>query len=220
MIGIEKHLKGKSHIIWDWNGTLLNDIDLCVQVVSHLLADRGLRPIDRHQYRQSFRFPVVEYYEDLGFDTDQDSFEQISREFIQIYQNQVHSCSLFNGCTELLQELSSQGIRHSILSAAHEQDLKTLLNRYGIADHFDHVCGQRDHYAHGKLARGRELINQLKASPDQVMLVGDTDHDAQVARELNIDALILADGHQCLERLRRNIRNQGRERVVENRLEG
>ena len=70
------------HAIWDWNGTLLNDTWLCVEVLNGLLARRGRAPITTNDYRENFGFPVIKFYEYLGLDADADTFEQVSREFI------------------------------------------------------------------------------------------------------------------------------------------
>ena len=74
------------HIIWDWNGTLLNDIALCLQVLNRLLKRRGRTSITQGDYRRNFGFPVIHFYRYLGLVTDQDSFERVSREFIEEYE--------------------------------------------------------------------------------------------------------------------------------------
>ena len=67
--------------------------------------------------------------------------------------------------------------------------------------HFDHIFGIDNHYAGSKLERGRELIEKSRISPSQTLLIGDTDHDLQVANELGIDALLIADGYQSFNKL-------------------
>ena len=73
------------HIIWDWNGTLLNDTWLCVEVLNELLVARNRSTIDSNEYRKQFGFPVIHFYDYLGFDVDVDSFDSISRAFINTF---------------------------------------------------------------------------------------------------------------------------------------
>ena len=78
---------GYKHVIWDWNGTLVDDTWLCVEVLNGLLSRRGRRPISEIEYREHFEFPVIKLYEYLGLDTDESNYEQTSREFITDYES-------------------------------------------------------------------------------------------------------------------------------------
>lgn len=201
MTALETYLTRKSHIIWDWNGTLLDDVDLCVQTMSSLLSKYRLPPLSKDAYRKHFCFPVMEYYRRLGFDFDSVPFVKVADEFITLYKKNIHECRLHPGVSDLLTKLRALGKKHSVLSAAREIDLMDQLGRLQIRDHFDHVYGIADHYAAGKVARGRELLKKIHSHPNDIIMVGDTDHDIDVARELGIEILLLADGHQSYERL-------------------
>ncbi len=76
-------------IIWDWNGTLLNDIELCVQTINDMLQKRNLRKLTADEYKDVFSFPVKDYYQKIGFDFNAEPFEIPAREFIDNY-NTVH----------------------------------------------------------------------------------------------------------------------------------
>ncbi len=54
-------------IIWDWNGTLLNDLDLCISAINVLLGKRELPLLNRQTYKAVFSFPVKDYYKAVGF---------------------------------------------------------------------------------------------------------------------------------------------------------
>lgn len=201
MIRLADALAHKEHILWDWNGTLLDDVDLCVEVIGSLLARHALPSLTREDYRNRFGFPVRSYYESLGFDFSRVPFERLSAEFIEAYNARVDACGLYSGAGELLERLATLGKRQAILSAAHEEDLKRIARRHGVSAWVPHLYGLSDHYAAGKVSRGRELLAALGARPETCVLVGDTLHDAEVARELGIDAVLLGDGHQAPHRL-------------------
>ena len=197
-----KHiLENKSHIIWDWNGTLLDDVHLCVDIVSGIAERHGAQPVTRNSYLQKFRFPVIEYYKELGFDLNRTSYEALSQEFFHAYKANIHLTKLHAGMAELIAELADSGIRSSVLSAAKEDDLIGMLEHFNIQHLFDHVYGVNDHLAHGKIARGLQLIEQIDMPASKIILIGDTDHDVEVAEALGIDAILLDGGHQCPERL-------------------
>lgn len=199
---LQPHLSDKKHIIWDWNGTLLDDVDYAVSTIGQLLRENDLAAIDREAYLEKFGFPVFNYYQTLGFNFEKTPFAVVAERFIEIYNESVHrTTGLFSGVNELLADLRGQGLAMSILSAAHETPLREILTYHAIDRHFDHIHGLRDNFATSKVQRGHELIAKIHIPKEEIIMVGDTDHDAEVAEALGIDILILADGHQKYERL-------------------
>jgi phosphoglycolate phosphatase len=201
MKNLDQFLRGKTHIIWDWNGTLLDDIDMCVSIISGLLERYGYPAISVEEYRKVFRFPVREYYRDIGFEFSKVPFEKVAMEFVEAYNARVHECGLFNGVTEVFNHLNERGIKHSVLSAAQEIDLKSLLHKHKLTEHFLHIYGISDHFAASKVARGMQLIEAMHIPKSEIVMIGDTDHDAEVAKEMGVDILLFGDGHQCPTRL-------------------
>ena len=190
------------HIIWDWNGTLINDTWLCVEVLNGLLARRGRAPISNEDYRLNFGFPVIHFYKYLGFDTDTDNFDKVSREFISDYEARwLKECSLHEQASEILSELSALGLTHSVLSAAEQTTLETGIGHFGLTDHFLGLCGTDNIYACGKVERGREWIGRLDCEPNEAVLIGDTLHDFEVAEAMGTECILMAHGHHTPERL-------------------
>ena len=71
------------HIIWDWNGTLINDAWLFVDVMNKFLTQRKLKSINVNKYRDIFGFPIKKYYEKLGFNLSKEPFEKLGLIFIE-----------------------------------------------------------------------------------------------------------------------------------------
>ena len=89
------------HIVWDWNGTLLDDRWLCVESINRILKKRKMPLTLEKTYKETFCFPVIKYYETLGFDFIKESFKDLSIEFIEYYKDNFYRLSLhFN--TELI----------------------------------------------------------------------------------------------------------------------
>ena len=67
-----------THIIWDFNGTVLDDVEAGIRSVNDMLAARGLPVITSvAQYRELFSFPVIDYYRRLGLDVEKEDYYTI-----------------------------------------------------------------------------------------------------------------------------------------------
>jgi phosphoglycolate phosphatase len=75
-------LKQLKSIIWDWNGTLLNDLDFCISTINILLKKRELPLLNHYSYKEVFSFPVKDYYQAVGFDFSKEDFAIPAQEFI------------------------------------------------------------------------------------------------------------------------------------------
>lgn len=190
------------HIIWDWNGTLLNDAWLCVEVMNGMLAGRGMQQVSMDFYRSVFSFPVRDYYEKLGFDFEKESFEKVGMEFMVLYNRRQKECALHPEAVPVLQAFRQRGFGQSILSAREQNELRAETVDLGVSGFFEKVYGLDDHYAHGKTDVGVKLIADLGLPPSSLMFIGDTRHDAEVAREIGIDCILIPNGHHNEERLK------------------
>ena len=188
-------------IIWDWNGTLLNDIDLCINSVNSLLKDRNLPLIDTKTYKEVFSFPVQEYYKTLGFDFEKEDFSVPAHQYIDFYYAGFDKCSLQKNAIEVLSYFRENGVRQFVLSAMEHEMLEKTLKLKGILHFFEGVAGLKDHYAVSKIEQGKQLIQDFKIDRAKTWLIGDTIHDFEVATELGIKCILIADGHQTSNRL-------------------
>ena len=190
-------------IIWDWNGTLLNDSHLSLSTINRLLKERNLKTLSHEQYLEVFTFPVIDYYRTIGFDFEKEPFELPANQYIDIYNNAVDNCGLHTGVIESLARFSSLGIRQFILSAMEQQQLNrtVMLNR--IHHFFEAVAGLDNHYAVSKIEVGHKLIDSHHLNLSKTLLIGDTIHDFEVAQSLGCQCLLIANGHQSAKRLER-----------------
>ncbi|OQA03598.1 MAG: Phosphoglycolate phosphatase [Planctomycetes bacterium ADurb.Bin401] len=189
------------HIIWDWNGTLLDDAWLCVEILNKMLACRNMTATTLEQYQNHFDFPVIDYYLKLGFDFAKEDFDSVAREYILSYNAHFQKCSLRKGIRDAISQLKTAGFSQSVLSASQQTSLIEALECYNLKSLFENICGLDDYYAHGKVDAGKKLMRNLKAHAKEILLIGDTTHDYQVACELGADCMLLPAGHQSRERL-------------------
>ena len=190
---------GYRRLIWDWNGTLLDDAWLSVEVMCQLRLSRGLPALDGLQYQELFGFPLQEYCVRLGFAPA--DFAALSAEFSHRYEARRLECSLQPGAAQVLEAVARAGLAQAVLSAYQQPLLTQIVAHYGLQPHFAAVAGLDNPYAEGKAVRGRRLLEELGWDPAQVVLVGDTDHDFEVAQALGVGCLLLPSGHQHARRL-------------------
>jgi phosphoglycolate phosphatase len=190
------------HVIWDWNGTLLDDLELCVSAMNAMLARRGLPLLDRARYHALFGFPVRAYYERLGLDVSGTQFEVLSAEFIAAYEAGRLGTRLQPHAESVLAAVEAAGLTQSILSAYHQTTLREIVAYFGLAQRFVRLTGLDNIHAHGKVELGRLWLKELGLPRAEVLLIGDTLHDLEVAQDLGVDCILVAHGHHSAERLR------------------
>jgi len=196
-------LKNYTHILWDWNGTLLDDAWLCVDVMNGMLKERGLRLRTIEQYKELFDFPVRDYYLKLGFDFNKEPFDNVGMEFIIRYNKRHSETALHAEVHEVLSAFAAYGFIQYILSAREQNELISETKALGVYNYFERIRGLDDHYAHGKTDVGLLLVEEIGATKDKMLFIGDTRHDAEVAAEIGIDCILIPNGHHSSARLQK-----------------
>ncbi len=194
-------LKNCTHIIWDWNGTLLNDQRLCVEILNSMLKARSLPAVTAQQYKDEFDFPVMDYYKKVGFDFSKETFDSVAAEFINQYEASRFSCPLQPDAIKALQYFKAKNITQSILSAYNQFRLEEVIAHFQLTEYFTHIVGLTDDYAHGKVAAAKQFMEKTSLKPDKTIFIGDTIHDFEVAEAINTSCILIANGHQPKEKL-------------------
>ncbi|MDY0343915.1 MAG: HAD hydrolase-like protein [Lentimicrobium sp.] len=189
------------NLIWDFNGTLLNDLDLCLNSINSLLDKRNLLPLDKPRYHDIFTFPIKDYYSSAGFDFERESFEEVAIEFIDLFLSGLPKVQLHSEVIPSLDFFRQNGFRQIILSAMQQDELKRIIELHQIESYFEGIFGINDHYANGKTDVAIHAMQQCGFLAERTCLLGDTLHDAEVAKYLGTDCILIADGHQSAERL-------------------
>jgi phosphoglycolate phosphatase len=189
-------------IIWDWNGTLLDDADICLASINTMLKARNLPLLSLESYRDVFTFPVIEYYKKVGFNFSLEPWEPVAMEFINLYLHALPTSGLTVFAVETLEKFKNKGYRQAIISAMQHDELIKSVTNLGIYPYFDFIGGIGDHYGGGKIENARNYLAQSGIDPSQTTLIGDTIHDSEVANELQCNCILVATGHQSIPRLR------------------
>ena len=190
------------HIIWDWNGTLLDDLDVSMEALNHVLESENLPLVlDKEEYRKYFQFPVIEYYKKVGFDFNKTPFSMLAKQYMDYYQPNSLFCSLHKHVEETLQQVKSKNISQYLLSASNLDFLHQQLAVYEIKKYFLDIKGLDNIHAYSKADLAKCFVEENGFNPDEVLFVGDSVHDSEVAKNANCHCVLIANGHEHKSKL-------------------
>jgi phosphoglycolate phosphatase len=189
------------HIVWDWNGTLLDDAMACTRAVSEMMEKRQMSPLTLAEYRAKIGFPVINLYYTSGFDLDKENYEDICEEYITNYISNYNLIKIQDDASEVLSKFSRDGLTQHIVSASGYNILIQQIEGYKLRPFFTHVLGQKDNQGDSKVHLAKQLLELLDCDPREVLFIGDTIHDFEVANEAGFDCRLVANGHCNRERL-------------------
>ena len=189
-----------THIIWDFNGTVLDDLCVCIDSVNVLLEKRSIPKIDSvESYRRVFGFPIIKYYEKIGFDFSNEKFSDAAVEWVEEYMSRISTAVINKGVVDILNKIHKHNIKNILVSATELNMLKNQLSMLGISGLFDEVYGLDNIHAQNKIALAE--FWRGNNSTAKALLVGDTDHDFETASAIKADCVLYSGGHQSEERL-------------------
>ncbi|MBO5305434.1 MAG: HAD family hydrolase [Clostridia bacterium] len=189
-----------THLIWDFNGTVLDDVAIGIESANALLARCGVKAIPSVEYYRSvFGFPIRDYYARLGIDFEKTSFEELAPIWVEEYLSRAERATLNEGVMETMEAARRLGVSQILLSATEIDMLKGQLSALGMETCFDGVFGMDNIHAVSKAKRAEMWCrDNPNARP---LFFGDTDHDFAVATATGNDCVLFSGGHQSKEQL-------------------
>lgn len=189
-------------VLWDWNGTLLDDVNYSLGCLNGLLAQYGYpQRYSLEAYREIFGFPIEEYYRRVGFDFHRDPYPVLAQSYMDRYNAGVEECAPTATAASTLEALRSLGKRQVILSASRRDYLIEQASQRGLKGYFTELLGLSDIYGVSKIQLGLDFLAESGVDPARCLMIGDTDHDAQVATALGAKCVLFTGGHQSRQRL-------------------
>lgn len=187
-------------VLWDWNGTLLDDLAYAIGVRNRTFPAFGLPRIGSvAEYHRQFTFPVRRYYERAGV-TDE-TFVAVAHAWMAEYVRGFDAVPLHGDAVETLARFAAAGVRQAVLSATRRDMLESQIARFPIRACFTDVLGLSDIYARSKEAVGLDYLARCGVPAASTLMIGDTLHDAEVARAMGTGCVLVARGHQSRETL-------------------
>lgn len=186
------------YIIWDWNGTLLDDAEAAMASVNDMLSERNMPPLDMKRYRECIGVPIIKFYEKV-FDLENEDYEEILKSYNEGYLRHLETTTLSEGAKDALEYFKENGCTQLIVSSSNNDQLTANIKKYGIYDYFDTILGASDYLATSKIERAIKYLE--KHCDGKALVIGDLIHDAEMAKEIGADCILLSTGHEMRERL-------------------
>ncbi|MBQ2748955.1 MAG: HAD family hydrolase [Clostridia bacterium] len=183
------------NILWDWNGTILNDTPVAFEATNILLARYGYPQITLDFYKDNMETPVVNFYAKI-FDLSRHSMDQLDAEWCVLYNALSPQIALHQGAKELLEALHDKGFHQAVLSAFQTEIIEDYAKRFGVDLYFHKILGTRNIVAESKTLRGKAYMAENHLNPRETLYIGDTVHDFETARDLGTDCILFSQGQQ------------------------
>ena len=186
------------NILWDWNGTLIDDVGVALEAVNIMLERRSLPKINIGQYYSYVDTPIIRFYEKC-FDMTKDDEGTLLPEYQRLYAELAQELPKNDTTYKTVKALQDKRFRQFIVSSCEQNILNNWLARYGITHFFEAVTGADNLCAESKTERAIHLMENYGLEPSETVFVGDTAHDFDTAKALGVDTLLVTYGHQSPE---------------------
>ena len=200
----------KKLIVYDWNGTLIDDTWITAQCFSFVIAPWGLPPLTAETFRQAYDVPWTVMYKNMGVSDAhiaQLSGHPIGENFLNDYETRINQAKLHNGTSAILQSMTDQGIDQIILSNHIEDRILEQLNRLGISKHFKTILAYKTYSAEErkttKLDKLQQYICEKNLKPSDIIIVGDTPEEIKIAKQLGLACVSFTFGYASETRLKK-----------------
>lgn len=190
-----------SCIIWDFNGTIADDVAVSIDAINQVLAKRKLPCIINGDYQSVFGFPVREFYVRIGINFEAEPFEIPAKEWVDIYNSSMKNITAVPGVQKVLETLKKAGMTQIILSACEKNMLDNILHHLQLEQYFQKILSAEDIYGSGKISVAKKFAKETDINLPSALLIGDTDHDAEVAKALGCNCILYSGGHMAKEKL-------------------
>lgn len=186
-------------VIWDFNGTIADDVAIGIEAANTVLSRRGMKTIDSvESYREMFCFPIINYYRKLGFTFETEPYEVPADEWTAEYIAREGKITLTLGCKSALEGIKDRGIKQIIISSSEIVMLRREAKMLGVDGYFDDILGKDDNYAHGKVEMAKAWAN---GKDYNALFIGDSKHDFDTARAIGADVVLFSGGHDSRSHL-------------------
>lgn len=190
------------HIVWDWNGTLFDDLHIVVDAVNVSLGELGVDPIDAAAYRAHYRRPVHLFYEALlDRPVPPDEMAAIDTWFHDAYHASLDRAGLAPDARAAVGAVVRAGATQSVLSMWWHDRLVLAVRAFDLAEHMLAVDGHRGGPGETKeqhLRHHTEQLGRLYRGIDraEIVAVGDITDDAAAAEAVGIHCVLYDGGSQ------------------------
>ncbi len=195
-------------VAFDWNGTLFSDTQACFETDNHVLKVLGGRPVTLKEFRETITIPSIDFYVNHGVDRKffLETPHKWGELFHPLYEKRVSKCRSRSGARELLSWLGERGIKSIVFSNHSVDGIDSQLKRLKLKGHVSALLANTDlnksNRERNKLQKIKDYVQAGGYKKQEVLIVGDSPEEAEIARELNIKSVLITEGYYSTQRLR------------------
>ncbi len=205
--------------VFDWNGTLFDDVQASLEGANAVFEFLGRQPLSIGQYRQTFTFPILHFYTANGISPSEylECHDEAARIYLETYENAALQCRLRTDATELLEWLNANGIKCMLLSNHLLENVEKQLARFHIHHFFSHISCNSVYDASfiqkmNKHDRLQSLMRSENYPAATCFIIGDSLEEPEIAGKLGLSSFCIAGGYLSRDRLLAS----GTDHVVDN----
>lgn len=173
-------------VLFDFDGTLADSSHGIFSTSTKVVEEMGYKgPWSDERLRKFVGPPLKDCFR-ITFDLPEDKLDQAVRRYREIYRETGYKmCRLYDGMEELLSSISKMGIKVGVATNKEQYTVKRCIEALGAESLFDGVFGTDEA---GSLKKSDVIALGCKTfslSPDEVLMVGDTENDrigAEIAK--------------------------------------
>lgn len=183
-----------THVVWDWNGTLSDDLWIAVESINACRSVSGLPPISRGDYRNNYQRPVRLFHEWVqGKELTDAEWEVEQATFEAAYSSRAHKAELVVDARTCLEQLKVTGVGQSVLSMLPHSQLNKAISLQAVQQYFALVEGPKGNDSSTKAGLlQKHVTNPCVRSRQDVVMIGDCVDDATAAATAGIHCVLVA----------------------------
>ena len=191
------------HVVWDWNGTILDDNDAVMHAVNAVCREFGQDPVDLARWRATYRRPLQDCYAELlGHPLTTEDWALVDRLYHDTYHGLLDTCRLATGVPDELRRWQASGRGQSLLSMWFHHKLVSLVADYQLTELFVRVDGLRAELGWGsKTAHLAEHLAAQGLTGAEVLVIGDVADDADAAAHVGAQCVLVTTGVMSRQQL-------------------
>lgn len=183
------------NIIWDWNGTILNDTPVAFEATNILLKRYGYPTITLEYYRDNIDTPIVNFYSKI-FNLNKHDMQMLDDEWGILYNQLSDKIKLHADVEEMLSTFANNNLYQIILSAFKTNEITKYARKFSIEHYFEDILGTQNIVMESKTFRGTRYMQEHGFAPEHTLYIGDTVHDFDTACGLGVDCILFSGGQQ------------------------
>ena len=181
-------------IIFDWDGTLSDSVGLITDLMIQSFVLHNVEPPSRGEVADILGIKLSEAFKILLEEKNQNNSELILNSYLDLYNRSQNKVKLFDGVEYGIKELHRCGYKIAIATGGGRNYLESCLSQTSIRNNISVTKTSDDCFSKPHPQMCKEIMDELLIEPEKSIVIGDSIHDLQMAKNANISSLAATYG--------------------------